>query len=319
MLSRLKISLNLPPIEPRPPVPPRIYKRLYGHLDKILPASSTPGHLTPSSKRRGPGNLPGGRPLPSRLTPSKETSLAQFRNTPKNGGGSTPLKLGRSSSTQTSKGPDKMYAWIWPTLRFLCTELGKPQFAASIMTAMEEIVTPQGRRTTDTWVENNTVSLLGALYMYVWRSASMPSEGFDQGMYVNARKQVVDTLKQSRKAVRIQDGDKEGAWEGWHNVLTKDLDSAALWINRHGWLESSWAQGLASLAREDDAEQGPDGDNEASNDQPSRVTRADTMFQDRVDFLTERRIQEYAVWKDEILRRLVDLEQRPGDGMDIDS
>ncbi len=212
-----------------------------------------------------------------------------------------------------------MPAWIWPTLRFLCTELGKPQFAASIMTAMEEIMTPQGRRTTDPWVENNTVSLLGALYMYVWRFACMPSEGLDQEMYVHARKQVIDTLKQSRKSVRIMDGDGEGAWEGWHNVLTKDLDSAAVWIKRHGWLESSWAKGLAGLAREDDVEQGQDDHNEASNDQSSRVTRADTMFQDRTDFLSERRIQEYAAWKDEILRRIVDLEQRAGDGMDIDS
>ncbi len=42
------------------------------------------------------------------------------------------------------------------------------------------------------------------------------------------------------------------------------------------------------------------------------------MFQDRVDFLSDRRKQEYAAWKADVLRRIGDLEKIPADGMDID-
>ncbi len=66
------------------------------------------------------------------------------------------------------------------------------------MAALEEIVTPNGTRTNDDWVKNNIVSLLGALYMYIWRSVSMPPEGFNEAKYVQVRKRVVETLRQAR-------------------------------------------------------------------------------------------------------------------------
>ncbi|EEY15412.1 conserved hypothetical protein [Verticillium alfalfae VaMs.102] len=87
---RLKIPLDLPPIQSRPPIPPRIYQRLYAHLDNILPhnlTARTPAknrHATPRPRHAGADTTTtttttaSGRPLPSRTTPSKETTLAPF-------------------------------------------------------------------------------------------------------------------------------------------------------------------------------------------------------------------------------------------------
>ncbi|KAK7977022.1 hypothetical protein PG996_003094 [Apiospora saccharicola] len=84
---RLKTSLDLPPIQARPPVPPRIYKRLYTHLDHILPANAVAksGRVrTPSSKLREAQGLFGSTATIERThnrgTPTKESSLAQFRS-----------------------------------------------------------------------------------------------------------------------------------------------------------------------------------------------------------------------------------------------
>ncbi|RAL67016.1 hypothetical protein DID88_007796 [Monilinia fructigena] len=102
---RLKTTLNLPKIEPRPPVPPRVYKKLYAYIEDSL-ASATPrkrarvegndsGNATPSRKsslaQRPQKRTPGRNdtpikmilPLPQRSTPSKSKSPRQFPHSEK--------------------------------------------------------------------------------------------------------------------------------------------------------------------------------------------------------------------------------------------
>ena len=59
-------------------------------------------------------------------------------------------------------------------------------------------------------------------------------------------------------------------------------------------------------------------DKEAKLNQTGLMRRADTMFQDRYDFLSERKKKEYTLWKAGVLRRIKNLETGE-DGMDIDS
>ncbi|CAP70538.1 uncharacterized protein PODANS_3_6040 [Podospora anserina S mat+] len=291
---RLKTTLNLPPIEPRPPIPPRIYKRLYSHLDKILPSGTgTPGRgtsargglegrvRTPSTKLREQlaplGTSPQAsksRPLPGRTTPSKEKSLADFRDSNADG---TPSKKKLGTTPQSKRKPPPLPLWIRPTLRFLCKELGPASIGPIVASGIESIVCPNGKPTEDEWVKINLVSLLGALYLFVWRG------------------------------VNVKDGDAEKAWEWWYDVKLKDLDMSALVINRHGWLELDWAKGVQDLvhmneerARDDEE----DAEREERNAEPVQLRRADTMFQERYDFLTDRKRKAYAEWKEGIMKRI---------------
>ncbi|KAK0741846.1 origin recognition complex subunit 6-domain-containing protein [Apiosordaria backusii] len=291
---RLKITLNLPPIEPRPPIPPRIYKRLYSHLDKILPSgTSTPGRGTPArggpdSRVRTPStklreqHAPLGtsplasksRPLPGRTTPSKEKSLAEFRDSNADG---TPSKRKLVTTPQSKRKPSPLPSWIRPTLRFLCKELGPASIGPVVASGVESIVAPHGKQTEDEWVMVNLVSLLGALYLFVWRG------------------------------VNVKGDDSEKAWEGWYDVKLKDLDTAALTINRHGWLELDWAKGVEDLVRmnrERELDEEEDAEREARDAEPVQLRRADTMFQERYDFLTDRKRKAYAEWKEGIMKRI---------------
>ncbi|KAK4179449.1 origin recognition complex, subunit 6 [Triangularia setosa] len=319
---RLKITLNLPPIEPRPPIPPRIYKRLYSHLDKILPSGTgTPGRgtpargsvRTPSTKLReqhaplGTSPLASkSRPLPGRTTPSKEKSLADFRDSNADG---TPSKRKLATTPQSKRKPSPLPLWIRPTLRYLCKELGPVSIGPIVASGVESIVCPQGKQTEDEWVMINLVSLLGALYLFVWRGVTFPGQDLNQSAYIKFRKQLVATLNRARQEVEVnaRGDDGEKAWEGWYDVKLKDLDTAALVINRHGWLDLDWAKGVEDLVhmnKEREVEDEEDADREARSAEPVQLRRADTMFQERYDFLTDRKRKAYAEWKDGIMKRI---------------
>ncbi|KAK3387523.1 origin recognition complex, subunit 6 [Podospora didyma] len=350
--ARLKISLNLPPIDPRPPIPPRIYKRLYNHLDKILPASSstpgTPGRATPGAVARTPnsrlrnGSQPhqlGSSPSKSRsrTTPAaKDKTLAEFRR----GTGSKP------GTPSAAKDSDGLPSWIRPTLRFLCAGLGPARIGPVVMSGVESIVAPRGVRTDDEWVNGNMVAMLGALYLYVWRGVMYSDTDLDAAQYAKFRKELAAALARAREEVKLNakapprkkkqangeedgDDDDDERWEGWHSVRPKDFDAAALKMNRYGWLKLDWARGIDDLAQaaRDGEEEDDNDDDDGTNQEPVQLRRADTMFQERYDYLSERKKKEYAVWKEGIMGRIKELEgdhrslARPEsdeDAMDID-
>ncbi|KAG7285406.1 hypothetical protein NEMBOFW57_010033 [Staphylotrichum longicolle] len=242
---RLKTTLNLPPIDPRPPIPPRIYKRLYNHLDHILPpTASTPGRATPggtalgSNRVRTPSSklrdqqqqLLNTSPLASksksRPTPSKDRSLSSFRTpiaTPAEP--STPSKRRTTTTTTTTTTPKSskpsstssssspLPAWIRPTLRFLLARLGPAPIGPVVASALESIVTPAGRLTDDAWVRANLVSVLGALYLFVWRGVTWPGGAqVDRERYVRFRREVAACLARAREEVDLEDWEGGGGW-----------------------------------------------------------------------------------------------------------
>ncbi|KAK0626977.1 origin recognition complex, subunit 6 [Immersiella caudata] len=324
---RLKINLNLPPITPQPPIPPRIYKRLYTHLDKILTAS-TPGRSTPTTSRvthtpgtklRNEANGPGASPLAhkSRGTPSKEKSLAQFRGAGTSG---TPSK-----SRSTTKPPpiDPFPPWVRPVLRHLCSTLGPSRIGPVVMSGLESIVAPKGQRTDDVWIISNLTALLGAIYMCVWRGVVFYQKEIDANMYGKGQAGLLQELRRARKEVEVKSNEGQDEWEGWHSVKVKELDTAMLRMNRHGWLEMDWVAGIEDLGRiEGDGEEEEDevdgkGEEGAGLGQ---IRRSDTMMQERYDYLSERKRKEYAVWKEGILRRIKELERdTPPDKSDEDA
>jgi len=313
---RLKISLNLPPLDPRPPVPPRIYKRLYNHLDHILPHNApsggrTPRTRTPSAKLRDQDDFLGSRSKASflRTTPGKERSLSDFRTpTAKSQAGGTPSRTGRASARKVVE-DGSLPAWVRPTLRYLCKELDAVKIGPTVIAGMEAIVCPHGRRTKDEWVLNHLTGLLGSLFLYVWNTVSMP-DGVDEKRYVAARKGVVEALERARQTITIKDAEEEEAWEGWQDVQVADIDDAALTINRHGWLESDWAKGIHDLIQREEDHAAEKAARKGIKGPIGPLRRTDTMLQDRYDYLCGKRRKEYAVWKKRIIKEITRLERQ---------
>ncbi|KAK7723768.1 hypothetical protein SLS64_000099 [Diaporthe eres] len=330
----LKITLNLPPIEPRPPIPPRIYKRLYTHLDKILPATSLSGR----GKANGLGtprsnglSSPASRPVPSRGTPGKEFSLAAFRTPAKAG---TPTKLG---SQNTARKLDPSFLpWLRPTVRHLCSTLhesGGPDLAPTIIFGLESIIAPHRRRTDDEWVNGHLTALSAAIYWYVSESAQLaPGEDMTTDASrssLNAkRKHILGALKSARQEVKppttrgkrsLAATEEEEAvfWEGWQEGLkAADISEALTVVADRGWLDSDWFRSIDLIrdAEQDAEDVDPSAHQEelTSTAAAVQIRKADTMLQDRFDYLTERRRAEYRHWKAGILRRVEALEHAQG-------
>ncbi|KAK6225890.1 origin recognition complex subunit 6 [Colletotrichum tabaci] len=312
---RLKITLDLPPIEPRPPIPPRIYKRLYSHLDNILPNSAlnrTPGkNGTPRQRQRHGVDSP--VRTPHRPTPTKERSLAQFRSGAS--GPNTPTKsTGKATYPSDKSG---LHFWILPTIRFLCKQTGQRQLGPTILAGMEYIVVPGGRRTRDAWVRANLAALCGAVYYLVTKQAKSLKlgEGVESESYVPERKRILELLAKAREEVDSRGLDEDEAWEGWAPVEAAEFDAALEQVADRGWLEADWYRSLGDIIeagnviadshRQEDSYRAP-------------VRGADTMFQDRYDFLSEKKRREYSTWKEDILRRIDAMEKEGAEAMDVD-
>ncbi|KAL2195966.1 origin recognition complex subunit 6-domain-containing protein [Corynascus similis CBS 632.67] len=302
---RLKVALDLPPIDPRPPIPPRIYKRLYNHLDKILPATaSTPGRNTPGGTVLGSGRIrtPSTKlreqqqqqqlfntsPLAnkSRTTPRKEKSLSEIRNQTVASTTSPSKKRIPASSSLTNnpskQGPTALPPWMRPSLRYLLANLGPARIGPVVASGLESVIVGSGGGD-DAWVRTNLVSVLGALYLFVWRGVTWPSGGqdeFDRERY------------------------------GWSEPSVREFDAAAVRGKRHGWFDMEWVSGVRDLVdREEDRKQEREGDT-GQEEEVEQIRRADTMFQERYDYLSERKRKAYADWKEGMLKRIKELEAR---------
>lgn len=329
---RLKISLNLPPIEPRPPIPPRIYKRLYTVLDKVLPNSSTPGR--PGASGLG---TPRSR-VPSRGTPTKETSLAAFR-TPGKAGTPSRLNLQGTPGKQDSALPQ----WLRPTVRHLCTSLGGsggPDLAPTIIAGLEYIIAPYRRRTEDEWINSHLAGLVGAIYWYVSMSASLaPGEKMtaktSKARYTSTRKDVLGFLATARHEVKIPaarsrkdqvtEEEEIAFWKGWQDTIRpSDIDEAVTEVANRGWLNSDWYRSIDYLRAqgegEDDEPQDGVEDDITTTATLVQIRKADTMLQDKFDYLSERRRAEYRQWKAGIQLKIEVLERGQADeAMQVDS
>ncbi|PSR82313.1 origin recognition complex, subunit 6 [Coniella lustricola] len=349
---RLKITLNLPPIEPRPPVPPRIYKRLYTHLDKILPAASLAGRPkanalggTPRSNRLASGAAAPSSPLtPSRGTPrgsargtpTKEVSLSHFR---------TPRLASRSATARQAASYSSLPPWILPTVRHLCArfqgaEDGNhgPSLASSVMAGLDTIIAPYGERTKDEWVNSHLLALLGAIYWLVSESAALaPGEELraetSRARYKSMRKEILTTLRAARDEISVpasvsmtttETAEQDAAfWEGWQSALkAAELDDAITQVASRGWLDSDWYRSIDFLRDKagdanGDADADDLGEDMASAAASVQITKADSMLQDKFDYLSERRRASYRQWKTDILRRIEKMERTKNAAVEV--
>ncbi|KAL9942873.1 hypothetical protein D7B24_003603 [Verticillium nonalfalfae] len=334
---RLKITLDLPPIHSRPPIPPRIYQRLYAHLDNILPhnvTARTPAknrHATPRPRHAHADTTTtttaSGRPLPSRTTPSKETTLAPFRAA----AAATPTKsTGRAVPPVDTAA---LHPWIRPTIRFLCRASGHPRLAPTLLAGMERAVAPGGRRTRDPWVLANLTGLVAAFYFFVVQQLRVlrTGEPITEANYLPVRAEVLALLTRARQELVVGGGrgldEDDDAWAGWQALRRRDFIAVTDEVTRRAFLQEDWYVGIRDLyasgafdeAQADDADtHEAGGEEDAARLTKMTIRRADTMFQDRYEYLSEGRRLDYRLWKEGVLQRIERAEGTAQDGMDVD-
>ncbi|KAF7536569.1 hypothetical protein G7054_g4404 [Neopestalotiopsis clavispora] len=314
---RLKTTLDLPPIQARPPIPPRVYKRLYTHLDHILPTGSpTKRTRTPSGKAREAGLALGSEQrLRERATPGKEAALAAFRSKP-NG---TPTKsTSKAVAPSTArKARDALPSWMRPTAQYLCTHLDSEHIGRTVLAGLQSIITPNGKRSKDEWINDHLAALFAAVFFLVTtRYISVGTKRpINNTQYSNIRRDIIKVLRQARKAVELNGEDEETFWEGWSNISAKDVDDATKTFVERGWQDGEWFAGIQgkSDGHEDqemeDAQDHDDGEK-------VQVQRGDSMLQGRWT-MTDQKRRDYADWKADILKQCLEIE-KAGKAVDVD-
>ena len=269
--------------------------------------------------------------MPSRGTPRKDLSLAAFRTPAK---ARTPTKS--SSQNTTRKLDPSVPPWLRPTVRHLCSTLDEsdgPDLAPTVIYGLESIIAPHRPRTVDEWANGHLTALLAAIYWYVAQEAKLaPSEDMTEdasrlslnamqkpilGALKSARQEVNPPAARGRKGVGATEEEEAVFWEGWHEGLkAADISEAVEVVADRKWLDSDWFRSIDLIrnTRQDAKYVGPSAsqDDLISSAAAVQIRKADTMLQDRFDYLSERRRAEYRHWKAGILRQLEALEHARG-------
>jgi origin recognition complex subunit 6 len=200
-----------------------------------------------------------------------------------------------------------MPLWVRPVTRFICAETENTQLGSTVVAGMEAIILPAGRRAADEWVHDNTTALFAAVYFYVTMRVKALTSGAEVNSetYVPLRKEILELLERARDEADTKVADEDLAWSGWSAIKPKAFDEAVAKAKERGWLDSDWYRGIADIVKSDgtgDMQMGDDED--AGLAQTGQVRRADTMFQDRFDYLSEGRRIEYKAWKETTLARI---------------
>ncbi|KAI1826928.1 hypothetical protein F4861DRAFT_21754 [Xylaria intraflava] len=323
---KLKISLDLPPIQVRPPIPPRLYKRLYAHLENVLPstAQDRPSRVrTPSAKARESGPFGSALQTPSRATPTYGRSSAKLtpsarksEETPTKSV-SKPLPTPRIPAKRKAGGSDSVIpAWVRPTIQLLCKELDQDRIGRTVLAGMQTIVAPHGKRTKDSWVNRHVTPLLAAVYCLVAGQLYVLVQGrdLDDKQYSKIRKSILLVLDHAQERVTVQGMDEDELWIEWSDITSKDVDAAMSEIIKRGWHKDEWFAGFEQAIKRSMPSASSPTDDIDSEDEDGRISeklhiqRADTMLQGKWD-ITDQKRRDYREWKDTILQRIEELER----------
>ncbi|KAI8958867.1 hypothetical protein F5Y11DRAFT_25826 [Daldinia sp. FL1419] len=322
---RLKITLDLPPIQPRPPVPPRIYKKLYSHLDNVLPKNTAgrSGRMrTPSSKLRESGAIGDNQRIPSRGTPTKEESLVKFRSP-------AAAKFDGSPTKSASKPPplpakkkaggsmSALPAWVRPTIQFMCKELDEERIGRTVLAGMQTIATPHGKRTKDEWINEHLSPLLAAVYFLVSSQLYVLEQGkdLDDPQYARMRKSILNVMGRAQENVNVAGMDEDELWIGWTDIKSRDVDGAVAKVVENDWQKEEWFAGIRNMAQiknasTDDQDVQMEDSEEGQFSGKLHLHRGDTMLQSKWD-MTDKKREEYRTWKEEMMRRIEEFERTP--------
>lgn len=168
------------------------------------------------------------------------------------------------------------------------------------------------------WARGQTTEILAAVLYHVTIRFQAITTGtaVDSDSYAPIRKEILGILGKARKEVVFVGAEDSGAWDAWTIVKPKDFDAMVEAANKYDWLDSDWFKGINDVVQNiGDGDMNIDEGDEGAQDGGGR--RADTMFQDRYDFLSESRRADYKTWEEAQLAKIQKLEAEQG-AMEID-
>ncbi|KAN0119929.1 Origin recognition complex, subunit 6 [Hyaloscypha variabilis] len=326
---RLKTTLNLPPIEPRPPLPPRVYSKLYAYFDRTLTTSaarnranarSSPSKATSSTSRSTSSTKPTtatssarspspSKQFPQRLTPGKEKSFESFR---KNRAEKKGLKY-----TSNKEKDERVPRWVGPVVRLLCREMNTPRAVPHLLAGVESVLClpcpsdPNGEN--EKGMEGKIPALIAALWFFV----VMRMRGKEGQVKENMarKKMVIVVLARAKEdeSVRERVGEEEEDWEGWEEVVEKDVNSWRKEIVVKEWKKMDWFENIVEGCGVDgetpsDTDDNDDDDDDMSEEVESDFRRAapGSMIQGKY-IVTSRKKKEYEEWRDMMLAKIDEM------------
>ncbi|KAL1900472.1 hypothetical protein Cpir12675_000944 [Ceratocystis pirilliformis] len=331
---RLKIALNLPPIEPRPPIPPRVYKRLYTHLDNVLPKTAMRVNATrarptapPTAPPLSRNRLAGAQPMAGRV-PQKPSTASRLM------GGSVESSTGKDRNTGVPK-------WMIPVARYMCVKAEQRFMAPSVFGGIDYIVAPGGKRTKDPWILTNLGAVVMAVFVLVVERgaallhASRPKDAYTKGEGTNTtdntdgareyispkmRKLAVELAIRARS--EITSITEKSDWEGWSAPTARTLSQALERIqSEEEWINADWMGSVKDVvARILEANERVRSGRQKAAQSSGLVQRSDTMMQEKWEFLNEKRRREQRAWEETILMKISQLESSSGGlSMEVDN
>ncbi|KAL8943027.1 MAG: hypothetical protein Q9216_001315 [Gyalolechia sp. 2 TL-2023] len=311
----LKQNLGLPTIQARPPCPPKVYQKLYRHLDAALPAGA-----------RRTARV--AKPLESaKLTHSPPVTPRKSRSTTTGTPASARKKRKRALVIFEDVPP-----WAMPAIRGLCKRLGAPAAPPHVYAGVSTILTtsaPMEQSVEDDHIERlqslGVEELIAAVYILVCTKLS--GEETDSNGYSAQRDGALAILRELRS-----DGESE---------VVLDPASVDEWMRemkRGNWLEMDWFENIVqgaglSMNKDQDRTSNASEDSSIDGDSDFHISkhRSDvyssgktflqpglgTMMQDRVDYLSDEKRADYQRWRKNILARIALIEKTSLEGNQV--
>ena len=329
----MKQSLDLPAITPRPPVPPRIYKKIYGYISSALNATATPSRAA-ARYRDYISRTPTTTPSKSRARVDETPNRSSAAQTPRSK--RKQAEDGRFHVNEDEEAPQ----WVMPAIRALCKSFKKPEAVPHVFAGVSSVLkaygtdadelelqlTPSRRRTrpssavespiTGVGIDEERITALIAVITFY--TLSELEEAPDKDEYLNQRRLAVETL--AKFGPHRSRDDK---------YMIADIERF-MREAQNGWLDMDWYRnilddrrvnasitGEGAQASEDELADGVDEhmrsrSNKAGGQESKVPLRGGfgTMFSDAVDWLSEDRKADYVRWKRKILAEIAEMEKK---------
>lgn len=313
---RLKRSLNLPKIQPKPPIPPRSYRKLYEYFDRTLVISRTKAAIpTPTHPQ-----VPVGRNTPitksTQNTPSNITSIDTSERRP-------PRSLGRRRGLLVDNTEKTIPNWIRPLINAICISLESPAAAPHVLAGVTTILTvpspsalllrsqkgPKPAHAPEQDKTDKIPALIAAVFVHV--CTKLRGETTSGAEYYTGKNPIVRSFNKAKKSL-VERGFE---MEGWEDFVGIDVDAWLKEIPDKRWVDLDWFSNIELGA-------GVDGDVRGEGElgteerqvekRPSGGTSLRGMLQNSVDYLSEEKRKEYQVWRSGIMRRIEEIEAEDG-------
>lgn len=318
---RLKQSLALPKIQPRPPCPPKVYQKLYRFLDTALLAGTrrSTRALTVNKEKPAPKSSPSKPKTPVKATPFKQA---------------TP----RTRASRPVAAANEVPEWVMAAIRLVCQKLGAPSAPHHVFAGVSSILMlpPENGLKTDgksADASKNISALIIVIFLVVYARLAA----------VKTPPEIFLKQKTTGFAVLREYLGEEAAGEAKSNDA--DFDGLIVEIKDKGWTEMDWFEnvtpgtGVGPTTTVDEEIEEDSITKDATLDESVLVfqdhdeTEKDFLqaglgtmvrdclsksvnrdaniyqMQDKVDYLSEKRRHHYQEWKKGILLRIEELKQ----------